>query len=80
MRTDPRGDLSKPAAPEAGPINGPLSFVAIEILGRLPKTTKGNRFVLFITGKRSKLTGAISLTKTTAVHVYVSFMDNCKMV
>lgn len=58
------------------PANGPLEFVAMDLLGPLPKTTKGNQNVLVITARYSKLTRAVPLTKTTANHVATAFLEN----
>jgi transposase InsO family protein len=49
--------------------NEPLEFVAIDILGPLPKTVHGNRFLLVISDRFSKLTRTIPMRKTTALAV-----------
>ncbi|CDF40971.1 unnamed protein product [Chondrus crispus] len=43
------------------PAAGPLEFVAMDLLGPLPKTAHGNQFVLVITDLFSKLTCSIAL-------------------
>lgn len=45
------------------PASGPLEFVAIDIRGRLPKTKKGNLFVVMATDRFSKLTRAVPVTQ-----------------
>jgi hypothetical protein len=51
------------------PASGPLEFVAIEILGPLPKTEHGNRFLLVISDRFSKLTITVPLRTITALDV-----------
>lgn len=49
------------------PASGPLQFVAVDILGPLPKTADGYQYVLMITDRLSKGTCAITMrTKPTA--------------
>jgi Integrase zinc binding domain len=57
------------------PANEPLEFVAIEIdiLGALPKTVHGNRFLLVISDCFSKLTRTITTRTTTALAVAKAF-------
>lgn len=47
----------------------PLEFLAMEILGPLPKTRNGNRFVIFITDRFSNLTRGTPTKRTTPKHV-----------
>lgn len=49
--------------------NGPLEFVAIDILGSIPRTRSGNKFVVVITGKYFKLTQVIPTTNITSSEV-----------
>ena len=58
------------------PANGPLEFVAMDILGPLPKTKQGNQFVVVLTDRYSKLTRAIPTGKTTATTVATIFVDH----
>ena len=51
----------------------PLEFVAIDILGPLPKTAHGNRFLLVISDRFSKLTRTIPMRTTTALAVAKAF-------
>jgi Integrase zinc binding domain len=57
------------------PANGPLEFVALDILGPLPKTEHGNRFLLVISDRFSKLTRTVSLRTTTALVVAKAICD-----
>jgi hypothetical protein len=51
------------------PASGPHEFVAMEILGPLPKTEHGNRFLLVISDRFSKLTRTVPLRTITALGV-----------
>jgi Integrase core domain len=51
----------------------PLEFVAIDILDPLPKTAHGNRFMLVISDRFSKLTRTITMRTTTALAVAKAF-------
>jgi Integrase zinc binding domain len=55
------------------PANEPPEFVAIDILGPLPKTVHGNRFLLVILDRFSKLTRTIPMRTTTALAVAKAF-------
>ena len=57
------------------PASGPLEFVAMDLLGPLPKTKRGNTFVLVITDRYSKLTRAIPLKATKATDIAMAFLD-----
>jgi transposase InsO family protein len=57
------------------PANGPLEFVAMDILGPLPKTENGNRFLLVISDRLSKLTRTVPLRSITALAVAKAFCD-----
>lgn len=50
------------------PTNGPLKFVAIDILGPLPRTRNENQYVIVMTDKYSKLTRAMQTGKTSSSH------------
>ena len=58
------------------PAAGPLEFVAMDLLGPLPKTTHGNRHVLVMTDRFTKLTRSIPLRTTTASVVASAFLDH----
>jgi Integrase core domain/Integrase zinc binding domain len=55
------------------PANEPPEFVAIDILGPLPKTVHGNRFLLVILDRFSKLTRTIPMRTTTSLAVSKAF-------
>jgi Integrase zinc binding domain len=57
------------------PASGPLEFVAMDILGPLPKTEHGNRFLLVIYDRFSKLTRTLPLRTITALGVAKAFCD-----
>ena len=48
------------------PPSGPLEYIAIDILGELPRTPRGNRYLLVITDRYSKLTSTVLLRRITA--------------
>ncbi|CDF40922.1 unnamed protein product [Chondrus crispus] len=58
------------------PAAGPLDFVAMDLLGPLLKTAHGNRHVLVMTDRFTKLTRSIPLRTTTASVVANAFLDN----
>jgi hypothetical protein len=55
------------------PASGPIEFVAMDILFPLSKTEHGNRFLLFISDRFSKLTGKVPLRTITALGVAKAF-------
>jgi hypothetical protein len=57
------------------PASGALEFVAMDILGSLPKTEHGNRFLLVISDRFSKLTRTDPLRTITALGVAKDFCD-----
>jgi len=57
------------------PANGPLEYVSIDILGPLLRTRRGNRFLLVISDRYSKLTRAIPLSRITAQSVARAFAE-----
>ena len=58
------------------PAKAPLEFVAIDILGPLPKASDGSRFLLVITDRFSKLTRAMPLGSITALKVARAFVHH----
>ena len=58
------------------PAQAPLEYVAIDILGSLPKTTDGHRYLLRITDRYSKMVRTISLKKITAATVAKAFCEH----
>ena len=58
------------------PAAGPLDFVAMDLLGPLTKMGHGNRPVLVMNDRFTKLTGSIPLPTTTASVVANAFLDN----
>jgi Integrase zinc binding domain len=57
------------------PESGPLEFVAMDILGPLPKMEHGNRFLLVISDRFSKLTRTVPLRTITALGVAKAFCE-----
>ena len=55
------------------PANAPLEYVAIDILGELPRTQRGNRYLLVITDRFSKMVKTVPLRRITAAVVAESF-------
>lgn len=58
------------------PPSKPLEFVALDLLGPLPMTTKGNRFILVIGDRYSKVTQAVPLAEITADNVAHAFVKH----
>jgi transposase InsO family protein len=58
------------------PANEPLEAVAMDILGPLPRTKHGNRFLLVITDRFSKVTKTVPLRTVTALSVAQAFCDH----
>ena len=52
-----------------------MEFIAMDILGPLTLTDQGNRFLLVVTDRFSKLTRAYPLATTTAEVVAKTFFD-----
>ena len=52
----------------------PLEFVAIDIFGELITTKQGNRYILVISDRYSKLVRTVPLKKITAAHIGQSFV------
>ena len=57
------------------PATRPLEAVAIDILGPLPKTDGGFRFLVIITDRFTKLSQVVPLRRITAYHVAVAFCE-----
>jgi hypothetical protein len=57
------------------PPKEPLSFVAMNILGLLPKTKQGNRFVLVMCDRFSKLVQTVALPSQTAEVISRVFVE-----
>lgn len=47
----------------------------MDILGPLLKMKKGNQYIIVVTDRFSKLTRAVPLKKTTALHMATIFLD-----
>jgi RNase H-like domain found in reverse transcriptase/Reverse transcriptase (RNA-dependent DNA polymerase)/Integrase zinc binding domain/Integrase core domain/Chromo (CHRromatin Organisation MOdifier) domain len=56
------------------PPSEPFEFVAMDILGPLPETAQGNRFLLVIVDRFSKLTRTVPLRTTIATEVAKVFL------
>lgn len=57
------------------PANAPLEYVAIDILGPLPRASSGHRFVLVMTDRFSKFSRAIPMRTITAINVAKAFLE-----
>ena len=57
------------------PATRPLESLAIDILGPLPKTRTGKRFLVIVTDRFTKLTQVAPLRTITAYHVAVAFCE-----
>ena len=55
------------------PATGPLESIAMDLLGPLPPSRAGNRFILVMTDRFTKLTQIVPLKKTTAHDVAMAF-------
>lgn len=58
------------------PPRNAIEFAAFNILGPLEKAKEGNRFIVLMTDRCSKLTRAIPVPKITASHTAVVFLEN----
>ena len=58
------------------PPSGPLEYIAIDILGELPRTPRGNRYLLLMMDRYSNLTGTVPLKRITAETVAQAFISN----
>jgi Integrase core domain/Integrase zinc binding domain/Chromo (CHRromatin Organisation MOdifier) domain len=58
------------------PAAEPLEYVSLDILGPLPKTEHGNRFLLVITDRFSKLTRTVPLRVISALAVAKAFCEH----
>lgn len=61
------------------PASLPLEFVALKIMGPLPKTYDCNQFLLVITDRYSKINRAILITNKMVPHMAGKFLDNWVM-
>lgn len=61
--------------PQLSPPDGSLEFVTTDILGPLPETKFGNRFVVVITDRFSKLIREILTKEETTAHIAEIFLD-----
>ena len=57
------------------PANAPLEYVAVDILGPLPRASSGHRFILVMTDRFSKLTRAVAMRTCTALAVSKAFLE-----
>jgi transposase InsO family protein len=57
------------------PASEPLQYVAVDILGPLPETENGNRFLLVMTDRFSKLTRTVPLRSISAFTVTRAFCE-----
>lgn len=55
---------------------GPLKFVAVDIVGPLPKTKTSDKFIVVTTDRYLSLTRAIPTKKTTTTDVARIFVEN----
>ena len=58
------------------PAHSPVDCVAVDILGPLPRTKHGNRFIPVITDRFSKLTQTVPVRTTTALKVAEAFCNH----
>jgi transposase InsO family protein len=66
--------------PKLFPATEPLEYVAMDILGPLPKTEHGHRFLLVICDRFSKLTRTVPLRSTSALVVAKAFCEHWVLV
>jgi transposase InsO family protein len=57
------------------PPNGALEFISMDVLGPLPTSRRGNRYILVMTDRFSKLTVAVPMADQTASSVAQAFVD-----
>jgi len=57
------------------PATKPLSDLSVDIFGPIPATKAGNRFILVITDRFSKLTKCVALLRITAISVASAIID-----
>ena len=59
------------------PATAPLESIGIDILGPLPKSKKGRKYLLVITDRFTKLKQVVALRSVTAYVVAVAFCEAC---
>lgn len=74
MGQDSGNTCSPSAEIQAFPAAGPLEFIAMDILGPIPRSIHGNRFILVITDRFSKLIHAVPLMAASATDVAMAFL------
>ena len=75
-RTQDRLSLRRHTSPlTLFPATEPLTDLSVEILGSIPATKAGNRFILVITDRFSKLTKCVALRRITAISVASAIID-----
>ena len=57
------------------PATGPREFLAMDLLGPLPRSHQGNEYALVITDRFTKLCRSVTLRNTKAVTVATVFLD-----
>lgn len=58
------------------PARGPSELLPVDMLGLLQKISNGNQFFIFMNDRNSKLTCVVTLSKTTALHIALMFINN----
>jgi len=58
------------------PANSPLEYVAIDILGPLPRASSGHRFVFVMTDRFSKFSRAVLMRTITETNVAKVFLEH----
>lgn len=59
------------------PETGTLDEIAIDLLGPLLKTRNENQFIIVITVRYSKLTGAVPISKTSVPYITSVMLNHC---
>jgi hypothetical protein len=62
------------------PAAEPLEYASLDILGPLPKTEHGNRLLLIITDRFSKLTRTVPLRVISSLGFAKAFCEHCVFV
>lgn len=58
------------------PSTGALELIVVDLLGTYPWTKNGNQLVVIVTDRYSKLTRALTTTKTSASYVATVMFDD----